>query len=131
MYACSIGCDNLSLKHNFFAVTYRIFIVETVEQFSFSLSFRKGVFSALRKPNWRLKMNSSARHEDTGPACSLFSFSFGFSFFFFRELKTPMPKKKFHKLVERPHQLSPCFCSYTHAKTLRVQSALPRSGSLL
>ena len=29
--ACSIGCDNLSLKHNFFAVNYRISAVETVE----------------------------------------------------------------------------------------------------
>ena len=44
----------------------------------------------LRKRNWRLKINSFARHDDTGLACSLFSFSLGF----FSGVKNSNPKEK-------------------------------------
>ena len=84
----------MSLKHNFFAVIYRISAVETVKYslavfFSFSLSFRKGVFP-LRKRNWRLKIDSFARHEDTGLACSLFPHFFRFC----SGVKNSNPKEK-------------------------------------
>ena len=79
MSACSSAGsnDNLSLKHNFFAVYYRIFAVETVE---YSLTVFLPVYRSkrcvfpLRKRNWRLKINSFARHDDTGLACSFFPF---------------------------------------------------------
>ena len=132
MSACSIGCDNLSLKYNFFAVNYRISAVETVEYslavfFQFIVS-KKCVFP-LRKRNWYLKINCFARHDDTGPACSLFSFPLGF--FFFGSLKLQSRRKRFTHSLKVQTSYRHVYCSYTHAKTLRVQSALPRSGSLL
>ena len=59
----------MSLKHNFFAVNYRISAFETIE---YSLAvflsvsrFEKVSFPS-EKADWRLKINSFARHHVTG-----------------------------------------------------------------